>query len=140
MRIAIACATPSQVGTSAISAVHCVSARTKTRSKNSSSGVTRSTSPRRTAVRWGARGGGELVLAGPQDVEPEALALPYQGERARRVVEADENEQRLQRQRRERVGREPARAVGCHRRDHGDPRGEVAEDGAEALLALGLGV
>ena len=33
---------PSHVGFSAISAVHCVSARTKTRSKNSSSGVTRS--------------------------------------------------------------------------------------------------
>ena len=32
---------PSHVGWSAISAVHCVRASTKTRSKNSSSGVTR---------------------------------------------------------------------------------------------------
>ena len=47
------CARPSHVGSWAISAVHCVIARTKTRSKNSSSGVTRSSSPRRTAVRRG---------------------------------------------------------------------------------------
>ncbi len=32
---------PSHVGSCAMSAVHCVSARTKTRSKNSSSGMTR---------------------------------------------------------------------------------------------------
>src|SRR3954471_19208324 len=42
-------ASPAHVGSAAISAVHCVSARTKTRSKNSSSGVTRDSS-RRTAV------------------------------------------------------------------------------------------
>src|SRR5215216_6448693 len=47
-------ARPSQSGWSAISAVHCVRARTKTRSKNSSSGVTRS-SERSTAVMCGAR-------------------------------------------------------------------------------------
>ena len=44
------CAMPAHVGFSAISAVHCVRASTKTRSKNSSSGVTRSPS-RITAVR-----------------------------------------------------------------------------------------
>src|SRR3954462_3797331 len=43
-------ASPAQVGSAAISAVHCVSASTNTRSNNSSSGVTRDSS-RRTAVR-----------------------------------------------------------------------------------------
>src|SRR6476620_1976429 len=43
-------AMPPHVGSAAMSVVHCVSASTKTRSKNSSSGVTRSSS-RRTAVR-----------------------------------------------------------------------------------------
>ena len=38
------CPSPSQVGLSTISAVHWVSARTKTRSKKSSSGITRSPS------------------------------------------------------------------------------------------------
>ena len=38
--MSIAFARPSQVGSFAISAVHCVSASTNTRSKNSSSGVT----------------------------------------------------------------------------------------------------
>ena len=47
-------ASPAHVGSCAISAVHCVSASTNTRSKNSSSGVTRSSS-RRTAVRCGRR-------------------------------------------------------------------------------------
>ena len=46
-------ARPAHVGSCAISAVHWVIASTNTRSKNSSSGVTRSTSPRRTAVRYG---------------------------------------------------------------------------------------
>ena len=45
---------PHQVGSSAISAVHCVIARTKTRSKKSPSGVTRSVS-RNTAEIRGAR-------------------------------------------------------------------------------------
>src|SRR5918998_3088557 len=56
--ISSACAMPSQVGTAAISAVHWVRARTKTRSKNSSSGVTRS-SERSTAF---IRGGRAAVL------------------------------------------------------------------------------
>ena len=43
-------ARPDHVGSAAMSAVHCVSARTKTRSKKSSSGVTVSSS-RATAVR-----------------------------------------------------------------------------------------
>src|SRR5258707_868885 len=48
-------ASPLQVGSWAISVVHCVSARTKTRSKNSSSGLTRSSSPRNEADRrWDA--------------------------------------------------------------------------------------
>src|SRR4051812_47013822 len=50
---------PCQVGFSAISAVHCVSVRTKTRSKNSSSGRTRSSS-RTTARR--RRGGAAVVI------------------------------------------------------------------------------
>src|SRR3954468_14527587 len=45
---------PAQVGSCAISAVHWVMARTKTRSKNSSSGATRSPS-RSTAANRGAR-------------------------------------------------------------------------------------
>ena len=49
-------ASPSQVGSWAMSAVHCVMARTKTRSKNSSSGLTcspsRSTALSREAPRW----------------------------------------------------------------------------------------
>src|SRR5215211_579969 len=45
---------PSQVGSCAIKAVHCVIARTKTRSKKSSSGVTRSSS-RRTGPRRAVR-------------------------------------------------------------------------------------
>ena len=51
--MSIAFARPSQVGSFAISAVHCVSASTKTRSKNSSSGVTLSFS-RNVAVSRGA--------------------------------------------------------------------------------------
>ena len=42
---------PRQVGSWAISAVHCVMARTKTRSKNNSSGLTRSPSRRTTPMR-----------------------------------------------------------------------------------------
>ena len=53
--MSIAFARPSHVGSSAISAVHCVSASTNTRSKNSSSGVTLSFS-RSVAVRRGAWG------------------------------------------------------------------------------------
>src|SRR4029077_17799954 len=52
---------PSHVGVPAISAVHCVSASTNTRSKNSSSGVTRSPS-RSTAEMRGLRRAGEAVL------------------------------------------------------------------------------
>src|SRR3954451_5168728 len=48
------CANPSQVGWWNISAVHCVIARTKTRSKKSSSGITRSPS-RSTGLSRGAR-------------------------------------------------------------------------------------
>ncbi|HTA12825.1 MAG TPA: hypothetical protein VK765_05325 [Solirubrobacteraceae bacterium] len=44
---------PVQVGVRTSSVVHCVSASTNTRSKNSSSGVTRSPS-RRTALTYGA--------------------------------------------------------------------------------------
>src|ERR671915_1141185 len=53
-------ASPSQVGTSAISAVHWVSASTKTRSKKSSSGLTRS-SERNTAVTRGVRSGPTML-------------------------------------------------------------------------------
>ena len=55
-------ATPSQLGTFAIKAVHCVSARTNTRSKNSSSGITRS-SERSVAVRRGRWGRATLAIA-----------------------------------------------------------------------------
>src|SRR3954471_11451990 len=54
-------AMPRHVGSCAISAVHCVIARTKTRSKNSSSGVTRS-SWRSTAVRCGVRVRAAVVM------------------------------------------------------------------------------
>src|SRR5829696_9439049 len=53
-RIATPFASPVQVGSSAIRAVHWVSASTKTRSKNSSSGLTRPSS-RSTVVRCGRR-------------------------------------------------------------------------------------
>ena len=52
---------PSQVGVLAISVVHCVSASTNTRSKNSSSGVTRSPS-RITALTCGTRAGRERAV------------------------------------------------------------------------------
>src|SRR5829696_8151112 len=51
-RIATPLARPVQLGSCAISAVHCVSASTNTRSKNSSSGLTRPSS-RSTVVRRG---------------------------------------------------------------------------------------
>src|SRR5918997_2103618 len=53
-------ARPSQLGSSAISAVHWVSASTKTRSKNSSSGLTFS-SERNTAVTRGVRSGPTIL-------------------------------------------------------------------------------
>ena len=66
-------ASPAQVGSSAISAVHCVIARTKTRSKKSSSGVTRSVS-RNTAEIRGARGEPDThpvsLLEGSDSAEP----------------------------------------------------------------------
>ena len=71
---------PSHVGSSAISAVHCVRARTKTRSKNSSSGVTRSPS-RRTAPRR-RRGPVEVTMGrSSHAVEPgrRGRALPAGG-------------------------------------------------------------
>ncbi len=46
---------PTSAARRTISAEHCVIASTNTRSKNSSSGITRSTSPRRVAVRCGPR-------------------------------------------------------------------------------------
>src|SRR4051794_36324808 len=46
---------PDQCGSATISAEHCVIASTNTRSKKSSSGITRSTSPRSVAVRCGPR-------------------------------------------------------------------------------------
>src|SRR3954465_8314306 len=52
---------PRHVGSCAINAVHCVMARTKTRSKNSSSGVTRS-SWRSTAGRCGERVRAAVVM------------------------------------------------------------------------------
>jgi hypothetical protein len=60
--ISSACASPSQVGTAAISAVHWVSASTKTRSKNSSSGVTLSSS-RSTGLSRRRGGVATLMLA-----------------------------------------------------------------------------
>src|SRR4051794_32347296 len=45
-------ASPAHVGSAAISAVHCVSASTKTRSKNSSSGVTRDSSRSTAVMPW----------------------------------------------------------------------------------------
>src|SRR5688572_23465241 len=65
-------ARPSQVGSSAISAVHCVSASTYTRSKNSSSGVTRDSS-RSTAVRRRGRGS---VVAATGDIFARRRSLP----------------------------------------------------------------
>ena len=59
---------PSHVGVRAISVVHCVSASTNTRSKNSSSGVTRSPS-RMTALTRGTRGGCD-ELTGPSSHPP----------------------------------------------------------------------
>ncbi len=55
-------ASPSQVGSAAISAVHWVSARTKTRSKKSSSGVTLASS-RIVALSWGRWGRGRVAMA-----------------------------------------------------------------------------
>src|SRR3954454_19346380 len=74
-RTSMPLARPLQVGSAAISAVHCVSASTNTRSKNSSSGVTRDSS-RRTAVspweRIGALAATPRIFSGrrPAVLEP----------------------------------------------------------------------
>src|SRR5215218_8183044 len=60
-------AIPCHVGVAAISAVHCVSARTKTRSKKSSSGVTAARS-RITAETRGVRGWVAVLTRGSSQV------------------------------------------------------------------------
>src|SRR5512144_1793641 len=60
---------PAQVGSVAMSVVHCVRASTKTRSKKSSSGVTRSSS-RRTAVRRCVRSPTSTVRSSQAQVAP----------------------------------------------------------------------
>ena len=75
----------------------------------------------------------QVLLAGGEDVDAEAAGALDLRQRARAVVEADEHEHGVERQRRDRVGRHPLRAAGRvdgHDRDAGR---EVAHDGAEAL-------
>ena len=62
-------ASPSHVGWSAISAVHCVSASTNTRSKNSSSGVTRASSRSAALIRRG-RLGAVAAIPGSCQAQP----------------------------------------------------------------------
>src|SRR5436309_1390088 len=59
-------ARPAQVGSWDIRAVHCVMASTKTRSKNSSSGITRSPSRSATPIREARVGGAVAMLANPR--------------------------------------------------------------------------
>ena len=74
---------PSHVGVCAISVVHCVSASTNTRSKNSSSGVTRSSS-RITAVTRGRRWRCDaLTPPSSQPAHPGPAGAAGRGTRAR---------------------------------------------------------
>jgi hypothetical protein len=75
----------------------------------------------------------EVLLAGGEHVDAEAPGAPDLGQRARAVVEADEHEHGVERERGDRVRGHPLRATwrvdghDCH------PGGEMPHDGAEAL-------
>jgi flavin reductase (DIM6/NTAB) family NADH-FMN oxidoreductase RutF len=75
----------------------------------------------------------QVLLAGREHVDAEAPGLAHHRQRARAVVEAHEQQHRVQRQRADRVRGHPDRA---HRRRRGHDRdagGEVAHHGAEAV-------
>ena len=76
----------------------------------------------------------DLLLAPVQDVDGEALAGDRLLERARAVRERDEHEQRLERDRRERVERHPRRMAVVLARDHADAGGESPDDLTELAI------
>ena len=76
----------------------------------------------------------QRVLLVAQYVHGEAAGPADDGQRARRVVEAHEHEQGIQRERAQRVDRQAAGAVGTACRHHRDPGGEMRDH--PAIVAL----
>ena len=147
------CARPVQVGSCAISAVHCVSASTKTRSKKSSSGITRSPS-RIAAVSRGREfawpsPSGSIILAASTEIlsamsehstgrsgralgrRRDADAEPP-GEAQRAVDRAARDARRRARRLEERRGR-------AGRRDHGRPAGVLRRLRPRGVRPAGAG-
>ena len=83
-----------------------------------------------------------MVLVGREHVDRELGALAERLQARRAPIQAEEHERRVERHRRERVGRDAdAPAVGCPRRDHGHAGRELAErapkgPAVEAVLGL----
>ena len=76
---------------------------------------------------------GEVLLLGAQDVDGEPARLAHDRQRPGLILEAHERQQRLQRQRAQRVGGHPALARGPGAGDHRHAGGEPAENLAEQL-------
>ena len=73
---------------------------------------------------------GDLLLFGRQDVHAEATCVPHRTERPRRVVEADEQQRRVERKRRKGIERGTVRAFRTPRRDDADAGRPEAHEAA----------
>jgi len=86
----------------------------------------------------GGEQAGQLLLPGGKHVDAETLGLGDQRERARLVGEADQQQQRVQRERADGVRGHPHRAELRAGRHDGDPGREMTHHGAEALGGDGV--
>src|SRR6185312_1103568 len=75
----------------------------------------------------------DVLRAGTQHVDGEAAGVAHERQRARALLEADEREQRVERDGADGVRRQAALTRRTGDRDDGDAGGEVAEDGAVAV-------